>query len=244
MKSLATDGCVGLDSIPSFLGCTSDELAAAVATIRNTLPSIKSRMKVDDLRAIGYWRSSGGRLFYNLDPATMIFARSSPVSLIVRSVLTDALIIAIASYLECVPRELFVDSTAVVLQRSTAGHQGIHQDHQLGPHLSVMVAISLSSKSLTTRFLRGTHLFTEPEKVAAIAMNDVVDTCTRINSRIVLFDTTTLHEGAASPPSSDRWIGYDRLLITISRPIPDRNEYQEHMGTKQSYSLHAMMLLD
>ena len=201
MIDLGMNGCA---SLADELGPSPTELEAASQFMVKNLAEREGEVKVN---------GNSNRWVANFD----VFHLSAALLTVVRHLMTPTLVAGIAAYAQCTPTELLLDSVAAVQFRGGDGPQQQHADHGLGPRVSVVIVISLTSAFVTTRFQLGTHRLTAPNGPVSRA---AVSRSMPVDARMVIFDGAVHHHGVGGIGLADRWYGRDRLFITLSRPLP------------------------
>jgi hypothetical protein len=224
MIELAMNGCAALadEWLPG-----PSELDTAAQFMKEYLVQQESDVKLN---------GNGDRWVANFDLASL----STPLSTVVRHLLSPALVVGIATYMQCTPSDLLLDSVAAVQFRGDQCPQQYHADHGLGARVSLVLVISLTSAFVTTRFSLGSHRLPAPNGPVSRA---VTSRCTSIDTRMVIFDGAVHHYGVGGGGDPGRWYGRDRLFLTLSRPLPPdkRCLYAQETSTSAPRALASIL---
>jgi hypothetical protein len=219
-------------------GCAS--LAALWSDMKVMLPEASScydrmlrRLKLTCEGKQMIPRANGGRWAAIFDPdvafdTAVPHRRRHPFARLLIQLFAPSLISAIATYLACLPELITMDGVQAVLYHGQAVDQPVHIDHSLGANVSVLLIFSLTSSPITTRFAIGTHTcpfdMTLPPGFAS--------TCVQLPATpFIIADPAIFHYGVGGGADPKQLYGADRVFITLSRPLNDKQRHLHSADT-------------
>ena len=228
MAVIRRDGCASLSGLLGGLEAMLPEAAACYDRLLRRLKLTPAGKQMVPQANRGRWAAT-------FDPdiafdTSLPPHRRHPFARLLVRLFTPSLISAIATYLDCEPELITLDAIQAIAYHGKADDQEIHADHTLGPNITVVLVFSLTGSSITTRFAIGSHTF--PYSVTQKLPADFVATCIALPSTsFVIFDAGVLHYGVGGGAEEKQLYGTDRVFITLSRPLTDKQRRRHSAET-------------